>query len=233
MIITIDGPAGAGKSTVTRLLAQRLGYRFLDTGAMYRAVTLTAMDREVDLNDPQALGELARNLEIEFKGDQIWVDGINVSHRIRTPEVARNIKFVADAIEVREHLVKLQRAIASTGNFVCEGRDQGTVAFPDAQCKVFLTASVDQRAKRRAQQLKASGIEFDWAQLLVDQAARDLQDTSRPVGRLQRAEDAIELNTDNKTLEKVVSELLTIVAPHLPTSNVTSTVNSNQNESLS
>ncbi len=211
MIVTIDGPAGAGKSTVTRLLAEQLGFEFLDTGAMYRAVTLVAMEHGIDLKNEQALSELAARIEIAFDGEQIYVDGRNVSREIRIPEVTRNIVFVADTIPVREHLVQLQRKIASTGNYVCEGRDQGTVAFPDADCKIYLTASSHFRAMRRVAQLESVGAYVDCDQILKEQEQRDQQDLTRPVGRLQKADDAIEFNTDNKSIEEVVSGLLAIV----------------------
>lgn len=216
MIITIDGPAGTGKSTVTRILAQRLGFQFLDTGAMYRAVTLAAIKRDVDFDDPEALGSLARSLNLEFKEDSIILDGVDVSKEIRNPNVARQIGPVADAIEVRAHLVNLQREIASKGNFICEGRDQGTVAFPNADCKIFLTASVEQRAHRRAQQMKNAGLDVDWNRLVQEQQIRDFQDTCRPVGKLQRADDAFEVDTDDKTLEEVVTELIEVVSTKIP-----------------
>ena len=148
MVIAIDGPAGAGKSTVTRKLAQRLGFHFLDTGAMYRAVTWAAIDRGVNLDDSESLLSLANSIKIAFDGDNVSVDGRDVSVQIREPEVTRNIFHVADHPGIRDILVRLQREIASTGNYVCEGRDQGTVAFPDAFCKIYLNASPQYRALR-------------------------------------------------------------------------------------
>lgn len=211
MIIAIDGPAGAGKSTVTRQLAKRLDYMFLDTGAMYRAVTLVALENEIPLDDSQRLAEIARSINLRFDGDTVFIDGQDKSKEIRTQEVTRKIKLVADAVEVREHLVALQRRIAATGDFVSEGRDQGTVAFPNADCKIFLTASTRARAIRRALQLKESGKNVTVEEVVSDMIIRDYNDENRPVGRLLKADDAIEVNTDNKTIDDVVDELEQIV----------------------
>lgn len=215
MIVTIDGPAGAGKSTVTRLLAEQLGFQFLDTGAMYRAVTWAAMNRGVDLRDEAALSQLARSVLISFDGDDVFVDGQKVTRDIRSPDVTRNIVFAADAVAVRRHLVELQRKIAETGNFVCEGRDQGTVAFPNAACKIYLTASSHHRALRRIAQLDQLGVPVNYDSIVHEQQRRDNEDLNRPVGRLQKADDAIEFDTDNKSIEEVVSALLAIVRERL------------------
>ena len=141
MIVTIDGPAGAGKSTVARALARRLGFRFLDTGAMYRAVALAGMRRGLDWDLPDDLARLARKLDIHVAGERILLDGEDVTEAVRTSEVTAVTRYAADNPQVREHLVELQRALAAADNVVTEGRDQGTVAFPDAECKIFLTAS--------------------------------------------------------------------------------------------
>ncbi|MFK7766735.1 MAG: (d)CMP kinase [Mariniblastus sp.] len=211
MIVTIDGPAGAGKSTVTRLLAKELDFEFLDTGAMYRAVTWCAMHRGIDLKDQSALSLLAQEIQIEFDDDQVIVNGENVSQKIRQNEITRNVVAIADAPAVREHLVNLQRRIAATGNFVCEGRDQGTVAFPDAFCKIFLTASSQSRAHRRVEQMQSAGEFVDFDQVIREQDVRDEQDSNRKVGRLMKADDAVEVNTDHQTLPEVVENLEAIV----------------------
>jgi cytidylate kinase len=207
MVIAIDGPAGAGKSTVTRKLADRLGFSFLDTGAMYRAVTWAALSRNVELRDRDGLLALANSIQIAFDKDRVLVDGVDVSEPIRTPEVTRNVVHVADHFGVRDRLVELQREIAATGNFVCEGRDQGTVAFPDAFCKIYLNASPQYRAMRRVEQMQSAGQYVDFDQVMADQNLRDQQDLNREVGPLMRAEDAIEVNTDNQSIADVVSEL--------------------------
>lgn len=211
MIVAIDGPAGAGKSTVTRLLAQKLDFKFLDTGAMYRAVTWAALERGIDLGDHQALRALAEEIEITFDDDKVFLNGTDVTVQIRSPEVTRHVSAIADAPTVREYLVMLQRRIAQHGDFVCEGRDQGTVAFPDAICKIYLTASSRCRALRRAQQMTDSGEVVNIEQLIREQDLRDHQDLNRAVGRLKKADDAIEFDTDSKTQEEVVSELVEIV----------------------
>ena len=138
MIVTIDGPAGAGKSTVAKLLAQRLGYEHLDTGAMYRAVTYQAMQASIDLSDQSELVNVAESISISFDKGRVFINGKDVSEAIREPEVTRNVVWIADAESVREILIQLQRKIASQNNYVTEGRDQGTVAFPDADCKFYL-----------------------------------------------------------------------------------------------
>ncbi len=211
MIVAIDGPAGAGKSSVTRLLAERLGFQFLDTGAMYRAVTLAAIHQGVDLHDEPALQTIATEIEIVFDGEEVFIDGKNSTAAIREPEVTRSVASVANAPSIRSYLVDLQRRIAAQGNFVCEGRDQGTVAFPDSFCKIFLTASPRARAQRRVEQLSLSGKPVEFEAVIRDQEMRDQQDSTREVGRLMKAEDAIELLTDDLTLVEVVSELESIV----------------------
>jgi cytidylate kinase len=211
MIVTIDGPAGAGKSTVTRLLAEKLGFEFLDTGAMYRAVTWSAIHRGIDLADEAALRSLAEEINIAFDHDRVFVNGEDVTLKIRSPEVTRRVVSVADAPAVREHLVLLQRRIAKQGDFVCEGRDQGTVAFPDAICKIYLTASSHSRALRRAEQMEDAGEFVDFDQVVREQEIRDQQDLTRPIGRLMKADDAIEVNTDQQTLDEVLSRLVAIV----------------------
>jgi len=215
MIVTIDGPAGAGKSTVTRKLAQEIGFQCLDTGAMYRAVTWQAVQNGVDFDDEFALQQTATNLILVFDADRVFIDDQDVSEAIRTPAITRQVVKVADAVSVRSQLVDLQRRIASTGNFVCEGRDQGTVAFPGAFCKFFLTASANSRAQRRAEQLKAAGHFVDFDQIVREQETRDVQDQNREIGRLQKASDAIEVNTDHLTVDEVVAKLVGIVRERL------------------
>jgi len=167
---------------------------------MYRAVTWQAIQNGVDLDDEMALQQIAASLILKFDGERVLIGDRDVTEDIRTPEITRKVSKIADAVGVRAQLVELQRRIANSGDFVCEGRDQGTVAFPDAFCKVFLTASARARAQRRSEQLQAAGHYVDFDQIVREQQTRDLQDESREVGRLQKADDAIEVNTDHQTI---------------------------------
>jgi cytidylate kinase len=211
VIVTLDGPAGAGKSSAARGLARRLGFHFLDTGAMYRAVALAGLRRGVEWSNEAALAALARDLVIEVSDDRVLLDGEDVTTTIRTSEVTALTRHTADSPGVRAHLVELQRRAAEGGNFVTEGRDQGTVAFPRAECKFFLTASALERAKRRQRDLAARGEILSLDEVLALQNQRDDGDTARSVGPLVAAPDATHINTDGQTPEQVVNRLEAVV----------------------
>lgn len=211
MIVTIDGPAGAGKSTVARMLAQRLGFRFLDTGAMYRAVACGALRAGADLNDAAALARIADDLRVELQPERVLIGDDDVTGEIRTAAVTAAVRYAADQPAVRRRLVRLQRQLAANTDLVSEGRDQGTVAFPGAQCKLYLSASPRERAKRRQLEMDDRGEPVDLDELLRQLNERDRQDANRPVGRLQKADDAIEVDTDGLTSEQVVDRLEAIV----------------------
>ena len=211
MIVTIDGPAGAGKSSVARALAQRLGFRYLDTGAMYRAVAWAALQYHVDLQNPAALADLISQLELNLQGTHVLLNGSDVTEQIRQPEVTLAVRFVADNVPVRKHLSALQRRAAADGSIVTEGRDQGTTVFPDAECKIFLTASPAERARRRCRELRAKGMDVTEEDILRQQTERDLHDGNRPVGGLEKAADAIELCTDGLSVQQVIDRLEAIV----------------------
>jgi cytidylate kinase len=211
MLVTIDGPAGAGKSTVARRLAERLGFAILDTGAMYRAVTLRALERGISPDDAESVTRLAEELDLDLSAGAVLVDGRDVTQEIRAPRISEHVSSVADHPGVRKRMVKLQREIASKGDFVCEGRDQGTVAFPDADVKIFLTASIANRSHRRWQELRESGFSVDVAEIESQQIERDRRDAVRPVGALRPADDAIVVDTDQMDIDQVVDKLESIV----------------------
>lgn len=211
MIVTIDGPAGAGKSSVARQAADSLGFEFLDTGAMYRAVTLAAIRADVDWADPEALVQVANGVRIEFRDRQVWLDGQDVTQLIRSPSVTDVIRHVADLPAIREILTDKQRRFARGRDVVTEGRDQGSEVFPDAHCKIFLTASPEERARRRQQQLAEAGRFVPLEDILAQQNRRDLEDRMRPIGRLRPAPDAIILHSDGLSPAEVLLEVLRIV----------------------
>jgi CMP/dCMP kinase len=207
MIVTIDGPAGAGKSSAARELARRLGFRFLDTGAMYRAVTLAARQRGVDPADADALAAMVGQIRVELTGDRVLLDGQDVTAAIRRFDITTAIHYAADNAAVRSQLVDWQRSAAARDNVVTEGRDQGTVVFPDAECKIFLTAGEEERARRRHGDLLSRGESIPFEEVLANQRLRDYRDHSRPVGALVKAADAIEVSTDGLTPDEVVARL--------------------------
>jgi cytidylate kinase len=211
MIVTIDGPAGAGKSTVARQLADKLGFDFLDTGAMYRCVALLGSRQQIDWADQPALAAIAAALPLEFDGARVLLEGEDVSAEIRTPEVTALIHYAADNTQVREAMVALQRKLAAEDDVVTEGRDQGTVAFPHAECKIFLSASAEERAKRRVEQMRQAGKEVSVEQVLEQQNLRDQQDEAREIGGLKAADDALVVITDGMRAFEVVEHLERLV----------------------
>ncbi|MDZ7372529.1 MAG: (d)CMP kinase [candidate division KSB1 bacterium] len=214
-VVAIDGPAGSGKSTTARLVARHLGYRYLDTGAMYRAVTLKALRLGMDLRDEEALGKLAESCDIQFcERDgtlRVLLDGEDVTEAIRAPEVGRRIGPVADNVHVRRVLVERQRALGAAGGVVAEGRDMGTVVFPDAEVKVFLTASREERVRRRWHELRAKGLDLPLEEVEAEIRKRDGEDVSRPVGALRKAPDAVELDTTRLSVEEQVAKVVELV----------------------
>jgi cytidylate kinase len=205
MVIAIDGPAGAGKSSVARAVAGELGFTYLDSGAMYRCVALAAQQGKTDLDDGEAVGALAEGLEIDFGGQQVLLDGDDVSEEIRAPEVSAAASQVSVHPRVRAAMVERQRQLIAAGRYVAEGRDIGTVVSPDSPLKVFLTASDEERARRRAAE---TGEPVE--QVLEAQRQRDARDTEREHGALRAAEDAVELDTTGFSLDEVVARVVAL-----------------------
>ena len=207
MIITIDGPAGSGKSSAAKELARRLGFEFLDTGAMYRAVTLAALRGGVDASDPQAMQHLLDELRLEMSPGRVLLNGEDVSQKIRAGTVTAASGAVADSPVVRRRLVEWQRQIAAGRNMVCEGRDQGTVVFPQAECKFFLVAQPEERARRRQRDMAARGEDVAWDEVLNAQELRDARDRERDLAPMIPASDAIILDSTQLTMDQVVERM--------------------------
>lgn len=206
MVIAIDGPAGAGKSTVARAVAAEIGFTYLDSGAMYRCVALAALEGGVDLDDGDALGELAEGLEVGFDGRLVLLGHRDVSREVRGPEVTAAASRVSVHPRVRAAMVARQRQLIEAGRYVAEGRDIGTVVSPDSPLKIFLTASDQERARRRAAQ---TGEDFET--VLAAQRQRDARDTEREHGALRAAADAVELDTTGFSLQQVVARVVALV----------------------
>jgi cytidylate kinase len=206
MVIAIDGPAGAGKSTVARAVAGELGFTYLDSGAMYRCVALAARRGGVDLDDAEAVGALAEGLEIDFEGQRVLLGGEDVGQQIRTPELSAAASRVSVHPRVRAAMVERQRRLIAAGRYVAEGRDIGTVVSPDSPLKIFLTASDEERARRRAAETREPVEE-----VLAAQRRRDARDTEREHGALRAAEDAVELDTTGFRLDEVVGRVVALV----------------------
>ena len=214
-IITVDGPSGAGKGTLCYALAEKLGYALLDSGAIYRVTALAALQRKTDLTNESALAELARHLDIQFipqNGEvNILLAGMNVSHLIRTQEVADAASKVAVFPEVRSALLQLQQDFAKNDGLIADGRDMGTVVFPNAQVKLFLDASAEERAKRRYKQLQNKGINGNFEQILAEIKERDFRDRNREVAPIKPAYDALLLDSTTLSIGEVIDQALAYI----------------------
>lgn len=219
-IITIDGPSGSGKGTVSRLVAARLGWHLLDSGALYRLVAFAASQRQLDPSDEAAHARVAAGLDVRFATDpdseQVWLEGREVSNRIRTEQAGEGASRVAAMPAVRAALLQRQQAFAQPPGLVADGRDMGTVVFPAAQLKIFLTAAAEERARRRYNQLKDKGLSASLAALSLDIAERDRRDASRPISPLRPADDAVIVDSTSMSIEAVVAQVLELAARRLP-----------------
>ncbi len=215
LIVTIDGPAGSGKSTVARRVARELGLPFLDTGAMYRGVTLCFLENFVEPKETEKIETLLKTLDLTFHGDHLYLSGRDVSEEIRFPEVSQQVSRYAALPEVRRHLVTLQRQQAREPGLVAEGRDMGTVVFPQADFKFFLIASPEERARRRHGELqeKDAVSRISYEEVLNNIVERDSLDSGRKESPLRKASDALEVDTTSLTIDEVVKCLIASIAP--------------------
>lgn len=213
--IAIDGPAGAGKSTIAKMAAKKLDFIYVDTGAMYRAMALYFLRREIDAKDEKKIAEACEHINVTIayqEGEQqVLLNGENVNAFIRTEEVSMMTSNTSKYPAVREKLLYLQRELAAANNVIMDGRDIGTCVLPDAELKIYLTASASERAKRRYLEQKERGVESDLAQIESDIIARDEQDMNREIAPLKQAEDAIYLDTSDMTIEEVVTKIVSLV----------------------
>jgi cytidylate kinase len=207
MIVAIDGPAGSGKTTIAKKLAQLLGIFYLDTGATYRTLTLKAISEDIPLNDQAKLITLADNLEIEFKNNKVFLEGRDVTDSIRTPLIDEKISLVCSPPKVREAMVRLQRRIVGNRDSVVEGRDITTVVFPDSNNKFYLDASIIERAKRRYSQLKQKKIDIDYEEVKEQMQRRDTADLTRKNGPLKKAENAAYIDTTGLSISQVLKKI--------------------------
>ena len=217
-IIAIDGPAGSGKSTVAKALAKRLGFLYIDTGAMYRCVTLASLRRKVDFEDASQLEQVARGIQIRLEPAEprlkVFLDGEDVENQLRTPEISwLTSQKTANAPGVRAALVAQQQALGAQGGVVMEGRDIATVVFPSADLKIYFDVSVEERTRRRIADFQKRGIEFEAAQVRHDIEKRDTEDRSRPMGALKKAEGSVTVLGDGKSVEDILAEIQGLLAP--------------------
>jgi CMP/dCMP kinase len=214
LTIAIDGPSGAGKGTIARTIARQLGYRHVDSGAMYRAIGWKALREQLSLDDEETIASLAERSRILLTSPDVTIDGIDVSQAIRTPEIDRAAAAVARLPKVRAVLVHRQRQLGATGAIVMEGRDIGTVVFPDADVKIYLDASPEERARRRASDPARASGSSPVGDVVTALAARDELDRTRPVSPLYAASDAVVLDTTSKSVEEVVKEVMSVIKRH-------------------
>ena len=212
LVIAIDGPAGAGKSTIAKNVSEILNIEYIDTGAMYRALTLKILNNGIDIKDKDAILKLVQSTSIRFKNNKIYLDGVVVDKEIRKNIVSNNVSNVAKIKEVREQLVAMQRELAKDSSIIMDGRDIGTVVLPDADFKFFIVASVEERAKRRYIELMDKGEkDISYERILNEIKRRDTIDSTREIAPLKKASDAYEVDTSNQTIEESIREVINII----------------------
>lgn len=206
-IVTVDGPAGSGKSTIAKIIAKKYGFTYLDTGAMYRMIALYALENSISLEDTEAVEDMLKNTKLDIIGNQFFLNGKDVSEEIRTPRVSAIVSPVSAIKEVRVKLVDLQREISKGKSVILDGRDIGTVVFPNGDVKIFLVASPEERAKRRLKEYEEKGIEADYESVLASIKERDYLDSTRKESPLKKAEDAHEIDSSTMSIDEVVEAI--------------------------
>ncbi|WP_202127709.1 (d)CMP kinase [Clostridium sp. C8-1-8] len=205
--VAIDGPAGAGKSTIAKIVAKKYNLMYINTGAMYRAVTYKALEKDISPENIEALCELIKDMEMHFENDELYLNGVNINDQLTLPNISKSVSAYASIKEVRVRLVTLQRDMSKRYNVIMDGRDIGTVVLKDASFKFFLTASPEERATRRYEELKAKGLEVQYDSILKEIIQRDYLDSNREIDPLTKAEDALELDTTGINIEQVVEKI--------------------------
>lgn len=211
MVVAIDGPCGSGKGTIAKLLSEKLNLVNIDTGATYRCLALKTLENNIDLKDEQKIIELSENLNVEFKDGKVFLDGQDVSKKIREKEVTQIVSPISSIVEVRKNMVELQRKMASTYDVILEGRDITTVVFPNAEYKFYLDATLDERVNRRVKQNKEMNIDMSEEEIRKSISDRDYNDMHKPVGALKRTEDQIYIDSTNMTIDEVVEKMINII----------------------
>lgn len=206
-IVTVDGPAGSGKSTIAKIIAKKYGFTYLDTGAMYRMIALYALENSISLDDTEAVEDMLKNTKLDIIGNQFFLNGKDVSEEIRTPRVSAIVSPVSAIKEVRVKLVDLQREISKGKSVILDGRDIGTVVFPNGDVKIFLVASPEERAKRRLKEYEDKGVEADYESVLASIKERDYLDSTRKESPLKKAEDAHEIDSSTMSIDEVVEAI--------------------------
>ena len=206
-IVTVDGPAGSGKSTIAKIIAKKYGFTYLDTGAMYRMIALYALENSISLDDTEAVEDILKNTKLDIIGNQFFLNGKDVSEEIRTPRVSAIVSPVSAIKEVRVKLVDLQREISKGKSVILDGRDIGTVVFPNGDVKIFLVASPEERAKRRLKEYEEKGVEADYESVLASIKERDYLDSTRKESPLKKAEDAHEIDSSTMSIDEVVEAI--------------------------